>query len=103
MDNGFTVVVDEVRAHASTVAAIAGEVRGSGSAAQDSVSGGAYGAIGEFFASAITAACGDVRDVIGQASESVQQVETGLRGSADLYEHNDERHASLYAGRGESK
>lgn len=99
MDNGFTVVVGEVRAHASTVAAIAGEVRGSGGAAQDSVSGGAYGQIGEFFAAAITQACGDVRDTIGRASETVRQVETGLRDSADLYQLNDERHASLYAGR----
>lgn len=102
MDTGFTVVVGEVRAHASTVATIAGEVRSSSGRAQDAV-GGAYGQIGEFFAGAITQACTELRDTIGRASETVRQVETGLRAAADLYQRNDERHASIYATREASK
>lgn len=101
MGTGFTVSVGEVRSHASTVATIAVRVRAASNGAQDSV-GGAYGQLGEFFAAALTDACGELRDTIGRASETVHQVETGLRQAADLYQHNDDQHASLYALGGEA-
>jgi methyl-accepting chemotaxis protein len=96
MAEGFNVVVGEVRAHATTVTTIASQVRSASGGAQDSVSGGAFGEIGEFFASAITQACDLLRQVTDQASQTVDQVQSGLSQIADAYQAVDENHASLF-------
>lgn len=95
MGNGFSVDVNEVRAHAATVANVAGQVQTQGSNAQDSVTGGAYGQLGEFFAAGITEACGQLRDTIGTASQTVRQMHNGLNAAADAYQNQDDTHAQL--------
>jgi methyl-accepting chemotaxis protein len=96
MGEGFNVVVGEVRMHASTVTTIASQVRSASSNAQDSVGGGAFGQIGEFFASAITQACDELRQVGDRASQTVDEVQSGLSQVADAYQSVDENHASLF-------
>lgn len=98
MGTGFTVNVGEVRTHAQTVGNIAAQVRSVSSSAQDSVGGDAYGQIGQFFAAAITGAAAEIRDGINHASQTVNQVETGLQRAAAAYEAVDERHAQLFTG-----
>ena len=82
--------------HAQTVTSVAEAVRSASSTSQDSVAGGAFGQIAEFFASAITQACGELRSVTDRASQTVDQVVSGLGQVADGYEAVDERHASLF-------
>jgi len=96
MGEGFNVVVGEVRAHATTVTTIASQVRSASSGAQDSVGGGAFGQIAEFFASAITQACDELRQVTDRASQTVDQVQSGLSQVADSYQAVDDNHASLF-------
>ena len=96
MGEGFNVVVGEVRAHATTVTTVASQVRSASSGAQDSVSGGAFGQIAEFFASAITQACGELRSVTDTASRTVDQVQSGLSQVADAYQRVDENHAEIF-------
>jgi methyl-accepting chemotaxis protein len=96
MGEGFNVVVGEVRAHASTVSTVASQVRSAAAGAQDSVGGGAFGQIGEFFASAITQACNELRQVGDRASQTVDQVQSGLSQVAEAYQSVDDNHASLF-------
>ena len=96
MGEGFNVVVGEVRMHASTVTTIASQVRSASGGAQDSVGGGAFGQIGEFFASAITQACDELRQVGDRASRTVDEVQSGLSQVADAYQSVDDNHASLF-------
>jgi methyl-accepting chemotaxis protein len=96
MGEGFNVVVGEVRAHATTVTTVASQVRSASSGAQDSVSGGAFGQIAEFFASAITQACNELRSVTDATSRTVDQVQSGLSQVADAYQRVDDNHAELF-------
>ena len=96
MGEGFNVVVGEVRAHATTVTTVASQVRSASSGAQESVGGGAFGQIAEFFASEISQACGELRSVTDAASRTVDQVQSGLSQVADAYQAVDENHASLF-------
>lgn len=96
----FNVNVGEVRAHAQTVGNIAENVRSVAGGASDSVSGGAFGQIAEFFASAITGAADVVRQSMGNASQSVDQVQTGLKLAADGYEATEERHVQVFTTAG---
>ncbi len=96
MGEGFNVSIGEVRAHATTVTNIAVAVRSASGGAQDSVGGGAFGQIAEFFAAAITQACGELRQGIDRASQTVDQVQSGLSQAADAYQAIDEQHASLF-------
>jgi methyl-accepting chemotaxis protein len=97
MGEGFNVVVGEVRAHATTVTTVASQVRSASSGAQDSVSGGAFGQIAEFFASAITQACSELRSVTDATSQTVEQVQSGLSQVADAYQRVDDNHAELFS------
>jgi type IV secretory pathway TrbL component len=96
MGEGFNVVVGEVRAHAATVTTVASQVRSASGGAQDSVGGGAFGQIGEFFASAIMQACDELRQVGDRASQTVDEVQSGLSQVADAYQAVDDNHASLF-------
>lgn len=96
MGDDFNVHVDEVRAHAQTVGSIAANVRSVAGSATDSVSGGAFGEIAEFFASAITGAADMVRQSVNNASETVDQVQTGLNLVADGYQATEERHVQVF-------
>ena len=96
MGEGFNVVVGEVRMHATTVTTIASQVRSASSGAQDSV-GGAFGQIAEFFASAISQACGELRSVTDATSRTVDQIQSGLSQVADAYQSVDDNHASLFS------
>lgn len=96
MGEGFNVVVGEVRAHARTVTTVASRVRSASGGAQDSVGGGAFGLIGEFFAAAVTQACAELREVGDRASRTVDQVQVGLSQVADAYQAVDEGHAGLF-------
>jgi uncharacterized protein YukE len=92
----FNVSVGEVRDHAQTVGSIAANVRSVAGSAQDSVSGGAFGQIAEFFASAITGAAGEVRQAVNGAGQTVDQVRTGLTLVAADYESTDQTHAKSF-------
>jgi hypothetical protein len=92
----FNVNVGEVRAHAETVSTIAANVRSVAGGAQDSVSGGAFGELAEFFASAITGAADLVRQTVNSASQTVDQVQTGLGQVADRYQTIEEQHVHAF-------
>jgi methyl-accepting chemotaxis protein len=96
MGEGFNVVVGEVRAHAETVTTVASQVRSAAGGAQDSVSGGAFGEIGEFFAAAISRACDELRSVGDFTGQTVDQVRSGLSQVADAYQRVDDNHASIF-------
>lgn len=96
MGDDFNVNVGEVRAHAQTVGSIAANVRSVASGATDSVSGGAFGEIAEFFASAITGAAGVVRQSMNDAGQTVDQVQTGLNHVADGYQSTEDRHVQVF-------
>lgn len=96
----FNVNVGEVRAHAQTVGNIAENVRSVAGGATDSVSGGAFGQIAEFFASAITGAADVVRQSMTNASQTVDQVQTGLKQTADGYELVEDRHVQVFSTAG---
>ncbi|GLZ43479.1 type VII secretion target [Actinokineospora sp. NBRC 105648] len=96
MSGQFEVEVQEVRAHAQTVATVASQVGDAVKAG--SVGGGAFGAIGEFFASAITAAGDQVRGDIGRAAQAVIDVRAGLDAVAELYRQVDDAQARLFGG-----
>jgi hypothetical protein len=96
MGSGFNVSIGEVRAHATTVTTVATMVRSASGNAQDSVGGDAFGQIGQFFAQAISQAADQLREGINRASQTVEQVQSGLDQVADAYEAIDERHMSLF-------
>lgn len=96
MVSDFNVSVGEVRAHADAVGTVAAMVRSASGSAQDSVGGGAFGQIGEFFAQAVTQAAAEVREGIDRAGRTVEQVRSGLGQVADAYEAADERHMNLF-------
>jgi hypothetical protein len=96
----FNVNVGEVRAHAQTVGNIAENVRSVAGGASDSVSGGAFGQIAEFFASAITGAADVVRQSMNNAGQAVDQVQTGLKQTAEGYELVEDRHVQVFSTAG---
>lgn len=96
MGTGFNVSIGEVRAHATTVTTVATMVRSASGNAQDSVGGGAFGQIGQFFAQAITQAADELRAGIDRAGQTVDQVQSGLSQVADSYQAVDERHMTLF-------
>lgn len=96
MGDDFNVNVGEVRSHAQTVGSIAANVRSVAGGATDSVSGGAFGEIAEFFASAITGAADAVRQSMNDASQTVDQVQTGLSLAADGYQTTEDRHVQVF-------
>ncbi|HEX6360070.1 type VII secretion target [Actinophytocola sp.] len=97
MGDDFNVSVGEVRTHAQTVGNIAASVRSVASGAQDSVSGGAFGVIAEFFASAITGAADVVRQSMNNAGDAVDQVQTGLVQAADNYQATEDHHVQVFS------
>ncbi|OLF09296.1 hypothetical protein BLA60_19110 [Actinophytocola xinjiangensis] len=92
----FNVSVGEVRAHAQTVHTVAMMVRSTSSNAQDSVGGGAFGQIGQFFAQAITQAAAELREGIDRAGQTVEQVQSGLSQVAEAYQAADDAHTGLF-------
>lgn len=96
MGTGFNVNTSEIRGHAETVSAIAGEVRAASGSARDSVSGGAFGQIGEFFASAITGAAAELRSGITTAGQTVEQVQQGLTTVVDDYQSIDDQRGQVF-------
>jgi len=96
MGTGFNVNTSEIRGHADTVSGIAGDVRSASGSAQDSVSGGAFGQIGEFFASAITGAADELRNGITTAGQTVEQVQQGLTTVVDDYQSIDDQRGQVF-------
>lgn len=96
MGDKFNVNINEVRTHAQTVGTVAANVRSTAGGAQDSVSGGAFGQIAEFFASAITGAANEVRQSMTGASQTVDQVQSGLNLVADGYQAMEDRHVQVF-------
>lgn len=96
MGDDFNVNVGEVRSHAQTVGSVAANVRSVAGSATDSVSGGAFGEIAEFFASAITGAADTVRQSMNDAGGTVDQVQTGLNRVADGYQATEDRHVQVF-------
>lgn len=94
MGDSFSVNVAEVRSHATTVGTLAGQVREATTAAQTSVSGDAYGLIGQFFASAIIEACGTGQEGFAKAAQTVDQMRDGLNATAELYQGIDQSNAT---------
>jgi hypothetical protein len=96
MGNGFEVSVDDLRGHARTVDAVAGQVRSAGTAAQASVGGDSFGVIAEFFATAVMAASDQVREAIGTSAQAVMDVRAGLTAAADTYQQIEDAHARVF-------
>lgn len=97
MADDFYVNLDEMRTHAQAVGDIAANVRSVAGSASDSVSGGAFGQIAEFFASAITSAADVVRQSMNDAGQTVDQVKVGLNQTATSYQEIEEEHAKVFA------
>jgi len=97
MGEGFNVSVDEVRSHAQTVGNIAANVQSAAGNASDSVSGGAFGQIAEFFASAITSAADVVRQSMTDAGQTVGQVQSGLNQVANSYQAIEDEHVRVFS------
>ncbi len=95
--SGFNVNVQEMRVHARTVATLSTQVRSATGAAQ-AVSGDAYGVIGQFFASAILSACGDVLQGIQKVATAIDDVRKGLEDVAKEYEQIDLGNAATFGG-----
>lgn len=93
--SGFDVDLGELRSHASTVATISTQVGAACRAARSSVTGDAYGVVGQFFAAAMILASDEIRDGIARAAGVLHDVRDGLAAVADLYEELDEAHAQL--------
>lgn len=98
MGSGFSVNVAEVRVHSRTVAACSAQVHSATGAAQ-SVPDGAYGVIGQFFASAILSACGDVVQGIARVATAVDDVRAGLEAVAEQYSSIDADIAATLDGK----
>jgi hypothetical protein len=98
MGTGFNVNTSEIRGHAETVGAVAGQVRAASGSAQDSIGGGAFGQIGEFFASAITGAAEELRSGITTAGQTVEQVQQGLTTVVDGYQSMDDQRGQVFGG-----
>ncbi|WP_436493545.1 type VII secretion target [Actinokineospora sp. HUAS TT18] len=98
MGSGFNVNVTEVRVHTRTVQTCSTQVHSATGSAQ-SVTDGAYGVIGQFFASAILSACGDVVQGIAKVAGSLDDVRQGLEDIAKEYENIDNANASTLNGR----
>jgi hypothetical protein len=98
MGNQFSVDVAQVQEHASTVSGLAGQVQQAANTANSAVSGDAYGVIGQFFASAILQACGDIQGGIGTAAQTMQTMSNGVRAAGELYERLDQLSASGFTG-----
>jgi type IV secretory pathway TrbL component len=98
MGNQFSVDVAQVQQHAGTVSGLAGQVQQAAGTANAAVSGDAYGVIGQFFASAILQACGDIQGGITTAAQTMQSVSNGLKASGELYQRLDELSAAGFSG-----
>ncbi|MBM7771645.1 uncharacterized protein YukE [Actinokineospora baliensis] len=98
MGTGFNVNVAELRAHAGTVATCAAQVHSATSLTQQ-VSAAAYGVIGQFFASAVLAACGDVLQGIQKVATAIDDVRKGIEDVARDYERIDMGNAATFGGR----
>lgn len=98
MGTGFNVNVQELVKHAATVATISSQVSAATGSAQ-SVSGDAFGMIGQFFAQAILGACGDVVQGITKVATSVDDVRKGIEAVAKEYQDIDSANADTFAGR----
>ncbi len=94
MGDKFDVDVGEVRAHAATVGSVSEQVNAA-QATHPAVAEGAFGEVAAFFATAVTSAGEEIRDVIAASARSVSNVQGGLDATADLYEQIDDRHAQL--------
>ncbi|GLZ43704.1 type VII secretion target [Actinokineospora sp. NBRC 105648] len=97
MGTGFNVNVAEMRVHARTVATCSTQVH-SATGATQAVSDNAYGAIGQFFASAILSACGDVLQGIHKVATAIDDVRKGLEDVARDYEQIDLGNAATFGG-----
>ncbi|PPK70476.1 type VII secretion target [Actinokineospora auranticolor] len=98
MGTGFNVNVAEMRVHARTVATCSTQVQ-SATGATQSVSDAAFGMIGQFFATAILAACGDVLQGIQKVATAFDDVRKGIEDVAREYEQIDLGNANTFAGR----
>jgi Excreted virulence factor EspC, type VII ESX diderm len=95
MGDSFEVNLSEMQQHAAKVAQIANQVNTAMRIATAAVNGGSYGVIGQFFAMALIAACGDVRDAIMKAVKSFTDVQAGLKAVEKAYNEVDKTHAEL--------
>lgn len=99
MGDGYEVNVDEVRAHAGTVAGISDEVGSARPSVQ--VGDNSFGTIASFFASAITSAGDQVGDAITRGAQAVMGVHTGLGATADNYQRIEDATSQRFAVAGQ--
>jgi Excreted virulence factor EspC, type VII ESX diderm len=94
--DSFDVQIDQLLAHATTVADLANNARSAASTAQAALGGDAFGLFGQFLAMAILQASGEAKQALGKAAQTVADVNTGLRTSAQAYTATDLRHAAVF-------
>ncbi|WP_026424750.1 type VII secretion target [Actinokineospora inagensis] len=98
MGTGFNVNVAELRVHAGSVATCSAQAQAATGATQ-SVSDAAFGMIGQFFATAIMAACGDVLQGIQKVATAIDDVRKGVEAVARDYEQIDSGNAATFGGK----
>lgn len=99
MSDGYEVSVDEVRAHAATVAGISDEVGSARPSVQ--VGENSFGTIASFFASAITSAGNQVGDAITRGAQAVMGVQAGLGATAENYQRIEDATTQRFAVAGQ--
>jgi hypothetical protein len=97
----FNVQLDQLRQHAGTVADLAADTRTAAQTAQASLSGEAFGVIGQFLATALLDATGEAKDALADAAQTVSEVNTGLMTSAAVYQEADQRQARVLGATGQ--
>jgi uncharacterized protein YukE len=94
--DSFDVQLDQLLDHATTVAQLAENARSAATTAQAALGADAFGLFGQFLAMAILQATGEAKQALGKAAQTVADVNTGLRASAQAYQAVDLRHAGVF-------
>ena len=90
MSNEFGIDPEELRTHAATVAGLADQLSSAAGALPNALGGNPLGVFCEFLSSGLQGAMGDVAAATTDASSSIDRISTGLRQTADGYQHTDD-------------
>ncbi|QFU91902.1 type VII secretion target [Amycolatopsis sp. YIM 10] len=89
---------EQLRAHASRLAAHADQLSSIGAALPGEMGAQSLGAFAQFITTGLGAAMTETMGAFAHASSTLDKVGDGMRRAADRYEHTDEGHADRIAG-----
>lgn len=95
MSDGFAVDPGRIRAHAEAVEALEGRV-GAAVPGPQTLSGDAYGQVGQAFAAAAVSAMGTGAAAVADVRRALAGIAGGLRTAASDYENVDLRVARMF-------